>query len=85
MMETGVSALENVAGTADELTLAMRKSAEVVCDNIVEDLKSDAIVDDAKRKRRQAKAKIKTAKIDIEINDLVKQINTKTDLEAEAA
>ncbi len=64
--ETGAQALENIAGTANELAFAARRSTEVVCDNIVEDLKIDAEVDQAKRERRLAKAQAKTRRIKAE-------------------
>jgi len=62
-LETGSSALDNTLGVADELATAMRRSTEVVCDNVISDLEIDKTVDDAKRARRVAKAEAKTQRI----------------------
>ncbi len=66
-LQTGASALDNGLGAVDELALAARKSTEVVCDNIVTDLKIDAQIDTAKRARKVAKAEAKTQRIMEEI------------------
>ncbi len=62
-METAASALENTAGAVNELAYAARRSTEVVCDDIVEDLKIDGKITAAKRQRKLAKAEAKSANI----------------------
>ena len=67
---TMAQAVENTAGSANEMAYAMRQATEVVSDNIVQDLKIDSQIDDIKRERKLAKAQAKTARIKAEIAEI---------------
>jgi len=66
-LTTGAMALENTAGSVNEMAYGLRKATELASDNIVQDLKIDAQIDDVKRERKLIKAQAKTARIKAEI------------------
>ncbi len=56
-------AAKHTTGSVNQLAMAMEESAQVVSQNVVEDLKIDAQIDDARRQKRLVKAQAKTKKI----------------------